>query len=147
MIAHSERLWVGPAKRLDGIEMETIRISNAGTPAGNREYAVCDPGSGRIGTGEEMLTRAHNSNRPTVVTTCERRSTPERTPDRRTERRRRATPFDRSTEEGRAEASAWFGDVIDDSVGLRRRDPPSFVGRPDAGPSVISTATLEEVAF
>nr|WP_251328159.1 hypothetical protein [Haloplanus sp. HW8-1] len=29
---------------------------------------------------------------------------------------------------------------------FRRHEPPAFVDRPDAGPSVISTATLEAVA-
>jgi hypothetical protein len=43
-------------------------------------------------------------------------------------------------------ASEWLGDVLGEAVTLRRRGPPGFVDRPDAGPSVISTATLEEVA-
>jgi hypothetical protein len=147
MMAHIERLQVFPVKGLDGVEVETIRISDAGTAAGDREYAMCDPDADRIETGEDMLTLAYNgkqTDRLHDVRTAFDAGTHTLTVEPKDGGERRS--FDLSTEEGRADAGAWLGDFIDDPVDLRRREPPSFVDRPDAGPSVISTATLEEVA-
>lgn len=52
--------------------------------------------------------------------------------------------FDLTAE--RDEASEWFSEFVGERLALRRREPPAFVDRPELGPSVISTGTLEEVA-
>ncbi len=43
-------------------------------------------------------------------------------------------------------AEAWFADYFDQPVALHRDADGGFVDRPDAGPSVVSTATLGAVA-
>lgn len=146
-MAHVEGLRLYPVKGLDGIEVESARITAAGTLAGDREFAMCDPEADRIETGSDMQTLAYNGKQTdrihdvrtgfdpeTAVLTVE----PRRTGDR--------LRFDLSTEAGRTAASEWFGDFVGEPVECRRHEPPAFVDRPDAGPSVISTATLEEVA-
>jgi uncharacterized protein YcbX len=146
-MAHVERLRVYPVKGLDGSEVETVRITDAGTVAGDREYAMCDPDADRIETGADMRTLAYNgkqTGRIHDVRTAFDPDTGTLTVESKGSDERRV--FDLSTDAGRAGASEWFGGFIDDSVDLRRREPPAFVDRPDAGPSVISTATLEEVA-
>jgi uncharacterized protein YcbX len=146
-MAHIERLQVFPVKGLDGVETERLRITDAGTAAGDREYAMCDPEADRIETGEDVLTLAYNGKQTDRLHDVRTGFDVERgvltvEPTGGGERR----SFDLSTEAGRADAGAWLGEFVGDPVDLRRRDPPSFVDRPDAGPSVISTATVEAVA-
>jgi len=145
-MAHIARLRRYPVKGLDGMGVASARITDAGTLAGDREYAMCDQAAGSIETGEAMQTLAYNGKQSDRIHALDTAVDPETetltvTPpdgDRRV--------FDLATDEGRAAASEWFGAFIDDSVEFRRREPPAFVDRPDAGPSVISTATLEAVA-
>jgi len=146
-MAHIERLRLYPIKGLDGMDVESARITAAGTLAGDREYAMCDPEAERIETGADMQTLAYNGKQTDRIHDVRTGFDPGRDvltvePTDWGERR----TFDLSTEAGRSEASEWFGEFVGDPVDLRRRDPPSFVDRPDAGPSVISTATLEAVA-
>jgi uncharacterized protein YcbX len=145
--ARIERLRLYPVKGLDGVGVETARLTAAGTLAGDREFAMCDPEAGGIETGAEMRTLAYNGKQTDRVHDVRTAFDPETgvlTVEPKTGGDRRT--FDLSTDDGRAEASAWFGDFVGDPVDLRRREPPAFVDRPDAGPSVISTATLAEVA-
>jgi uncharacterized protein YcbX len=144
-MAHIERLRRYPIKGLDGTDLESATITAAGTIAGDREYAMCEPTADRIETGDDMQTLAYNgkqTDRFHAVRTHLDAETHVLTVETDDESRR----FDLSTEAGLVDASEWFGEFIDDDVEFRRREPPSFVDRPDAGPSVISTATLEEVA-
>jgi uncharacterized protein YcbX len=146
-MAHVERLRRYPVKGLDGMAVESARISAAGTLAGDREFAMCEPTADRIETGDQMQTLAYNGKQTdrfhdlgtafdpeTATLTVE----PKGGDDGRT--------FDLSTDAGRTAAGEWFGEFIGDEVEFRRHEPPAFVDRPDAGPSVISTATLEAVA-
>ncbi|AZH26643.1 MOSC domain-containing protein [Haloplanus aerogenes] len=146
-MAHIERLRLYPVKGLDGIEVESARITAAGTLAGDREFAMCDPEAGTIATGSDMQTLAYNGKQTDRIHDVRTDFDPETSvltvePKAGGDRRR----FDLSTEDGRMEASEWFGDFVGDPVEFRRHEPPAFVDRPDAGPSIISTATLEEVA-
>jgi uncharacterized protein YcbX len=146
-MAHIERLQLYPVKGLDGIEVDAARITDAGTLAGDREYAMCDPEAEAVETGSDMQTLAYNGKQTDRIHDVRTTFDPETaalTVDPKTDAARRR--FDLSTEAGRAEASAWFGDFVGDPVEVRRHAPPAFVDRPDAGPSVISTATLSEVA-
>jgi hypothetical protein len=146
-MAHIERLRLYPVKGLDGIDVDATRITTAGTLAGDREFAMCDPAAESIETGSEIQTLAYNGKQTTRIHDVRADFDPETatlTVEPKADGERRA--FDLSTERGRDEASAWFGDFVGDAVDIRRREPPAFVDRPDAGPSVISTATLEEVA-
>jgi len=145
-MAHVERLRCYPVKGLDGMSIESARITEAGTVAGDREYAMCDPTAGAIETGEQMQTLAYNGKQTDRIhalrTTFDPETSTLTVAPADGERRR----FDLSADDGRAAASEWFGEFVGEPVDFRRREPPSFVDRPDAGPSVISTATLEEVA-
>ncbi|MFB6196516.1 MAG: MOSC domain-containing protein [Haloplanus sp.] len=148
-MAHIERLRRYPVKGLDGMDVESARVTAAGTIAGDREYAMCAPDADRIETGDDMQTLAYNGKQTDRIHDVRTAFDPEThvltvdpKGDGEGERRR----FDLGTEAGRAAASEWFGDFIGDPVEFRRHEPPAFVDRPDAGPSVISTATLETVA-
>ncbi|MFD1632950.1 MOSC domain-containing protein [Haloplanus ruber] len=145
-MAHIARLRRYPVKGLDGMGVASARITDAGTLAGDREYAMCDPAAGPIETGEAMQTLAYNGKQSDRIHALDTAVDPETetltvTPPDGDQR-----GFDLSTDEGRAAASEWFGAFVDDPVDFRRREPPAFVDRPGAGPSVISTATLEAVA-
>ncbi|WP_435069034.1 MOSC domain-containing protein [Haloplanus sp. C73] len=145
-MAHIDRVRCYPLKGFDGMDVESARITDAGTVAGDRAYAMCDPDADRIETGSDMQTLAYNgkqTGRIHDVRTDFDPSTETLTvrPDDGETR-----TFDLGTDTGMAAASEWLGEFVGDPVDLRRREPPAFVDRPDAGPSVISTATLEEVA-
>ncbi|MFB6101887.1 MAG: MOSC domain-containing protein [Haloplanus sp.] len=145
-MAHIERLRCYPVKGLDGMDIESVRITAAGTLAGDREYAMCDPAADRIETGDDLQTLAYNGKQTDRIHDVRTEFAPGTgvltvDPD---EGERRS--FDLSTPAGRDDASEWFGSFIGDPVDVRRREPPAFVDRPDAGPSVVSTATLAEVA-
>jgi uncharacterized protein YcbX len=146
-MAHVEGLRLYPVKGLDGTEVESARITAAGTLAGDREFAMCDPDADRIETGSDMQTLAYNGKQTDRIHDVRTGVDPETAvltvePKGAGDRRR----FDLSTESGRTAASEWFGDFVGEPVECRRHEPPAFVDRPDAGPSVISTATLEAVA-
>jgi hypothetical protein len=146
-MAHVERLRLYPVKGLDGIDVESARVTAAGTLGGDREFAMCDPTAESIETGADVQTLAYNGKQTDRIHDVRTDFDPETgvlTVDPKGEGERHT--FDVSTEAGRAEASTWFGDFVGDPVAVRRHEPPAFVDRPDAGPSVISTATLEEVA-
>jgi len=145
-MAHVENLWIYPIKGFDRMAVDAVEISDGGTFDGDREYALLDPEAdeviedrfdtvGKTYNGKE-IDHTHE-----VVTTFD----PEtdvltvRTPDGDEIGR-----FDLAND--RDAASEWFGDFVGEPVELRRREPPSFVDRPNLGPSVISTGTLEEVA-
>ncbi|WP_338739349.1 MOSC domain-containing protein [Haloplanus salilacus] len=144
-MAHVARLRRYPVKGLDGMEVESARISESGTVVGDREFAMCEPTAGRIETGDQMQTLAYNgkqTDRFHDLRTAFDAGTLAVDPKAGGERRE----FDLSADDGRAAASEWFGAFVGDDVEVRRHEPPAFVDRPDAGPSVISTATLEAVA-
>jgi uncharacterized protein YcbX len=128
-----------PIKGLDGSSVDAASITAAGTVGGDREYAVCDAG----GEGEEPA--VYNGKRSDWIYGTTTRLDPD-TRVLTVAYGGDARRFDLSTSTGREAASEWFAGVIDADVALRRREPPGFVDRPDAGPSVVSTATLETVA-
>jgi uncharacterized protein YcbX len=146
-MAHIERLRCYPVKGLGGMSIESGRITEAGTLAGDREYAMCDPTAGPIETSEAIHTLAYNGKQTARVHDLRTAFDPETdtlTVESTADDGSRT--FDLGTDAGRHAAGEWFGDVVGDDVEFRRREPPAFVDRPDAGPSVISTATLEDVA-
>jgi uncharacterized protein YcbX len=132
-MARLERLTVYPVKGLDGVDVETATVLDGGTLAHDREYALFDD-DGEVINGKRTA-RVHDLTTDfdpaTGVLDVE-------TPDG--DRRQ----FDLETERDRA--AAWFGDVFDADLTLRRDDSLGFVDRREMGPSVISTATLEAVA-
>jgi uncharacterized protein YcbX len=143
-MAHIERLRLYPMKGLDGMAVDAARLTDAGTLDGDREYAMCDPDAGDIETGDQMQTLAYNGKQTDRIHDVRTSFDPEThtltvDPD---DGERRA--FDLRAD--REAASEWFGAFVGDPIEVRRRDPPGFVDRPEAGPSVVSTATLDTVA-
>lgn len=133
-MAHLEGIWIYPIKGLDGISLETARLTEAGTLAGDREYAMVDP-DGRALNGKqldglhELSTTFDPQTERLTVSTAE-------TGD--------SHRFDLATELDAA--GEWLSEFTEEPLKLRRREPPAFVDRPSLGPSVISTETLETVA-
>ncbi|GAD52336.1 hypothetical protein MBEHAL_1096 [Halarchaeum acidiphilum MH1-52-1] len=140
-----ERIRLYPVKGFDPIEVGTADVTAAGTLAGDRKYAMCDPGADAIETGEDVQFRAYNGKQSDRLHELATDFDPGTEAfDVETAEEHRA--FELGTADGRAAASEWLGSYLDLAVEVRVDAPPSFVDRPDLGPSVISAATLEEVA-
>ena len=135
-MASVARLRIYPVKALDGTDVEEARITEGGSLAGDREFAMFGP------EGEPV-----NGKRTTRVHDLKASFTPEQKTlsvvvgagpgvDHRT--------FDLETD--REAAEEWLSDFFEIDVILHQDTETGFPDRPDFGPSVISTATLEEVA-
>jgi len=132
-MAHIEGITVYPVKGLDGVRLDAAGILPGGTLEDDREFALFDE-AGEVINGKrtDRVHRLDTAYEPDTGTlTVE-------TPD--DERRE----FDLGAERDRA--AAWFGDFFGASLALERDQRLGFVDRRDMGPSVISTATLCEVA-
>ena len=133
-MAHVENLWIYPVKGLDADAVDTVRLTEAGTPAGDRRYAFVDT-DGETYNGKQIDTLHEIASSFDLETDVLTLSVDGSEATRR---------FDLTTE--RNEAGEWFSEFVGERLALRRREPPAFVDRPELGPSVISTGTLEEVA-
>lgn len=124
------RLRLYPIKALDGVEVEHAEITATGTLAGDRRYALHADGDVLNAKATEAVHRlkARYPEPPHVVALND---------GDRTER------FD--LREERAAAERFCSDHFDRDVSIRERET-GFVDRTNAGPSVISTATLRTVA-
>lgn len=133
-MAHVENIWVYPIKGLDATGIDAAAITEAGTLAGDREYAMTDD-DGEALNGKRIDDVHEISSKfdpETDVLTVSVREIGE------------TRQFDLTAE--RDEASEWFSDFLGEPIEVCRRGPPGFVDRPTLGPSVISTGTLEEVS-
>lgn len=131
-MARIESLRIYPVKSLDGTTLDSVRITQGGTLEHDRQYALFD-------TAGEPLTGTRTP-RVHDLTTEFDPTTNELTVEVDGENRRFIL-------DDECEAAAeWFGDVFDTTLTIRSKTPTGFVDRPNAGPSVISTATLREVS-
>jgi uncharacterized protein YcbX len=132
-MARVERLRVHPVKALDAVEVESARITAGGTLDGDREFALFDPDGEPVnGKRTDRVHRLDTAFDPeTRVLTVENADGTGR-------------QFD--LDEERQAAADWFADVLGTPVELRRDATLGYVDRRGAGPSVVSTATLAEVA-
>ncbi|MFB6121903.1 MAG: MOSC domain-containing protein [Haloferacaceae archaeon] len=141
-MAHIDRIRRYPVKGFDAEEVETVSITDAGTVAGDREFAMTDPAaSAENGALREFAYNGKQTARIHELRTsvdADAGTLTVRTPDG--ERRR----FDLSAD--REAIGEWLSSYLDVEVAFHRTEPPAFVDRPSMGPSVISTATLREVA-
>jgi hypothetical protein len=143
-MAHVARIRRYPVKGFDAEEVETARITAAGTVAGDRAFALCDPSV--VDTDDPAEGPAHAYNGKQVPRIHQLRASFDAdadvlavtTPDGETRR------FDLGAD--RETASEWFSAFFETDVVVLRNEPPAFVDRPSMGPSVVSTATLAEVA-
>jgi uncharacterized protein YcbX len=135
VMAAIERLRVYPVKGLDGIDLDEARIREGGTLEYDREFALFDA-EDRIVNGK-WTDRVHELSTKFDPGTAELRV---ETPDGERE------SFELGSAGGRDAAAAWFSADFGGDLTLERDGTVGHVDRPDMGPSVISTATLREVA-
>jgi uncharacterized protein YcbX len=127
-----ERIRTYPIKSLDGADREQAELVESGTLDGDREYAVVD-GDGEYVNG----VRTADVHGLTVSVDREAGTV---TVGRGGEDQRRAFDLDDC-----AVLDDWLSTYFDLDVTVVR-DETGMVDRPDRGPTVISTATLREVA-
>ncbi|MFB6354048.1 MAG: MOSC domain-containing protein [Halobacteriales archaeon] len=135
-MAHVARLRVYPVKALDGEDRDVVGLTPNGTLAGDRAFALFGPDGDVInGKRTDAVHRLRTSYDAAGGVLRVRRA--EQPPND-------ARAFDLTAD--RAAAEAWFAEHLGTPVTIRRDAERSFVDRPESGPSVVSTATLEAVA-
>ncbi len=134
-MATIERLRIYPVKGFDGIELETSTVTPGGTVVGDREFALFDT-DGEVMNGKRTACIHDLSTEYNPATGELAVETPAG----------EYREFALRDEDERARASTWFSDFFDVELSLERDKELGFVDRREMGPSVISTATLEEVA-
>jgi uncharacterized protein YcbX len=134
-MAAIERLRVYPVKGLDGVDLDAARIREGGTLEFDREFALFDA-EDRIVNGK-WTDRVHELDAQFDPETTQLRV---ETPDEE------RVSFQLDGEAGRERAAAWFSDDFGGDLTLERDATVGHVDRADMGPSVVSTATLAEVA-
>jgi hypothetical protein len=119
-----------PIKSLDGTDLDRAALTETGSLAGDREYALYADGKPLNGKRTASVHRIDASypDPPHVVVL-------ETAEDRQ--------QFDLRTQRDAFEQ--WCVSYFDRDVAVKRRET-GFLDRPEAGPSVVSTATLETVA-
>ncbi|NHX35288.1 MULTISPECIES: MOSC domain-containing protein [Halolamina] len=141
-----ERVRIYPVKGLDATEVDSVEVLDGGTLAGDREFALFDAGAVTGAGGVDGnphgngVFNAKHSDRFHVLDTAYDPETAEVT----VETDGGSREFDLDNE--RNAASAWFSEVFDHDLTLRRDGSLGFVDRRGMGPAVVSTATLETVA-
>ncbi|AHG04493.1 molybdenum cofactor biosysynthesis protein [Halobacterium sp. DL1] len=131
-MARIEDLRVYPVKGLDGVAVDEAAVLDGGTLAGDREFALFDA-DGDVVNGKRTA-RVHDLRTDYDPETTELTVTVDG--ERRT--------FDLDAD--RERAADWLGDVFGLDLTIERDESLGFVDRREMGPSVISTATLQEVA-
>jgi uncharacterized protein YcbX len=135
-----ETLQVFPVKGLDGVRVDAAPVTDAGTLAGDREYALCPPDAPPVTERGDAVEWAVNGKQSETIHAVDAEFDPPAT------LRVAGEAFDLADGAGRAAAGDRLAAALGVEAELRRREPPGFVDRPDAGPTVVSTATLREVA-
>ena len=139
-MARIETLQVFPVKGLDGVRVDAAPVTDAGTLAGDREYALCPPDAPPVTERGDAVKHAINGKQSAAIHALDADFDPPAT------LRVAGEAFDLADEMARAAAGDQLANALGLDAELRRREPPGFVDRPDAGPTVVSTATLREVA-
>jgi uncharacterized protein YcbX len=131
-MAEVDRITVYPVKALDGVDVEEARVTSAGLLAGDREYVLRGPDGDPV--NGKRTARVHDldaefdvdAGRLTVSGDGERATF--------------GLPGEQDA------AAAWFSSFFELAVSVERDRERGFVDRRSAGPSVVSTATLRELA-
>lgn len=129
-----EKLRVYPVKGLDGIQLDEAEITEGGTLAYDREFALFEDG--------EIINAKDSEKFHDLSTTFdpERRALSVTTPSGE------ELSFALAEETDRQRAEGWFSEYFGMDLRLRRNTELGYVDRRKMGPSVISTASLETVA-
>jgi hypothetical protein len=139
-VARVERLNVFPVKGLSGASVEAARVTTAGTLAGDREFALCPPEAPPVTDPGDAVEWAINGKQTAGVHAVDAAVDPP------AGLRVGGEWFDLGEPDERRTAGERLAAAVGVEADLRRRDPPGFVDRPEAGPTVVSSATLREVA-
>jgi uncharacterized protein YcbX len=133
-MATIEGIRVYPIKGLDGISLEEATITDGGTLAFDREFALFEDG--------EIINAKHSDKFHTLSTTFdpESRNLQLTAPDGS------ELAFELTEHAEQERAAEWFSEYFGMDLRLRRNTDLGYVDRRQMGPSVISTATLETVA-
>lgn len=135
-MARIERVRIYPIKGFDGEERDDVGFTPGGTLAGDREFALFDA-DGEVVNGKrtDAVHRVRTAYDPDTrnLTVNRLGADPEAA-------RQFHLPDEREAVED------WFAECLGHPVELRRNAQQGFVDRPDAGPSVVSTATVAAVA-
>ncbi|USZ67333.1 MOSC N-terminal beta barrel domain-containing protein [Halorussus salilacus] len=144
-----ERIAVHPVKSLDPEPRERVRIAERGALAGDREYAIVDSPAGESHDPERASVGGDGDYVNGKRTDAVHRLRSSFDPDERTltlrlqgEDERRVFDLDDC-----AELNDWLSDYFDRPVSVRREPAGGYPDdREASGPTVVSTATLREVA-
>lgn len=128
-----EQIAVYPVKGLGRVLVDDARVLEGGTLEHDREFALFDA-DGDVINGKRTE-RVHDVDTSFDAETGVLTVSPADGESRE---------FDLDTE--RDEASEWFGAFFEAELTLKRDRTVGFVDRRQMGPSVVSTATLREVA-
>jgi uncharacterized protein YcbX len=133
-MARLARLRAYPVKSLAGTDLDAARITEGGALEYDRQYALFD-GDGEVINGRREprihdLATSFDPETGVLTVAC----------DGATDPRRFSLPDERGA------AAEWFGDFFGTDVTIRQDTEAGFPDRPNAGPSVVSTATLREAA-
>jgi len=131
-MARIEGLRVYPVKGLDGVSVDAATVGAGGTLAGDREFALLDGGDV---VNAKQVPELHEVDADFDPETGDLTVD---APDRE--------PRTFALRDDRTAASTWFSALAGADLSLERDTDTGFVDRPDIGPSVVSTATLETVA-
>lgn len=150
-MARLERLTVYPVKSLDGIDREAATVLEGGTLAHDREFALFVADAlDALADGEKPSTVdadvVINGKRTPRVHDLTTSFDPDTATLSVADADGESVRFDLASATDRERAEAWFGDVFDVDVALERDRDLGYVDRREAGPSVVSTATLETIA-
>jgi len=126
------RLTLYPVKALDPVDVAAARVTDAGLLAGDREYVLRgpdgDPVNGKRTALVQELDSEFDVETGQLTVAGDGQEATFALPDER------------------AAAADWFADFFDLAVSIERDREEGFVDRRSAGPSVVSTATLRELA-
>lgn len=129
-----KNIGIHPIKALDRISVESARITDGGIVEHDRKFALYDheqeqPINGIKRDEVHNLTASFSDNFNVVTLETDEGNIQE---------------FNLA--EDQQAAAEWFSRFFDTPISIQQDEANGFVSRPEAGPSVISTATLREVA-
>ncbi|MEE6208991.1 MOSC N-terminal beta barrel domain-containing protein [Salarchaeum sp. III] len=132
-MARVARLTRYPVKALSGEDVEAVAVTAGGTLAGDREYRLTDADGDLVNGKRTPLVHALSTRYDRDSGTLSVETNAGETA---------VLPLRERPEE----AAAWLGDFFGVDLSVDRDTELGFVDRRSAGPSVISTATVETVA-
>jgi len=146
-MAHVERISVYPVKGIDPVDIETARVLAGGTLEFDREFALFDSGGDVFNAKRSDrfhdVETAFDPGTGSLTVEAPAAAIPGADGDGRSVP---GVAFDLDDPDGRERAAGWFSELFGAELTMERDADLGFVDRRDMGPSVVSTATLRELA-